>query len=172
MRNRRLAGVLISLSLLVGLSASPATAAADPAGPSCTWWWPGGCDAANWYQDIRGLGMEGSKERLSAGIVAAYGPYLTSANRSSLDKWIAAYGSRASFRVCARDQAVIFASKVANANKYISNFKTLLAVMKKVPSSKTVTGYFKLYESTAKFAVSATLSNEAQSTIGQIGGCS
>lgn len=116
--------------------------------------------------------MEGSKARLSQGIVAAYGPYLSKANRDNLDRWIAYSGSSARFRICARNQAVIFASKVASANKYVDQFSLMLKALKRVPGSKTVSGYFALYQKSAVFSVTTVLQSQAQNTIAQIGGCS
>ena len=164
--------LVAAVALLIGITliASPA-AAADPAGPPCQLTQ---CNARNWYQDIRGIGMEGDTARLGQGIVAAFGPYLTTAQRSNLDQWIAYSGSSASFRLCARNATVVFASRVANANYYKSGFATLFKAVKVLPKvySKPVSYVWNATKVTLNFSVDMALANHAAAAVGEIGGCS
>lgn len=175
MRGRKLAAVLVGVLMLVGLGGSPVQAVEpDPAGPPCRWYLPSGCDAANWYQDIRGYGMEGSADKLRRGIVSAFGPYLSSGNQSSVEKVVAAYGGRAGFRMCARNAAVAFASQVAWRNSLISSWNSLFKAAKAIPGAgKTVNQIWSaIGKPLTNLASHTVLKNEASTAVQVILGCS
>jgi hypothetical protein len=170
---RRLSAALIAAAMLVGLGGGPAQAVADPAGPACQWWLPSGCAAANWYTDIRGLGMEQSADRLRRGVVSSFGPYLTTSNRGNVETWIAAYGSRASFRLCVRNEAVVFASRVAMKNQLINQWSQIFKLAKGFTGAGTVSKIWTYaVKPLAMSASNVTLTSQARLSVEIIGGCS
>jgi len=169
---KRLAAIL-AVAMCAVFVAQPAQAATDPKGPGCKRvLFVVNCDAENWYQDVRGYGMELSKDRLARGMVAVLGSYVTSGTISSLDTVVEYYGNNARFRLCARDAVVAFASQVAKSKDYTSSFNALFKSAKVVPiAGKAVSSVWTGTKTLLIPATKLVLASQARIAASSVIGC-